>query len=575
MKESGMDDVLAPSTSSLLGDWTTTARMRDGYSNYRGWLYSAIHALASEAAAQPVCMGKFKGVEKKERPSGKKAYHQSKMTQSAQSKTADQEFDVVIDHPVLKMLERPNPIQTRWEFVYSFVTNLKLTGWSYVIANTDKDGNLELWSLPTTWVRPDHSKGPFSQFRIVNPQKPGSYLDAKPLTREQVGFAHLPNPSDPLSALSPVMSQLASIRIDDHIQTSQERFFENGIFPAVVVTMGKGPYNDTVGRPVLNGVQRRQVVAAIRKVMGGVANYGNPAIVDGLIEKIDRLSATQNEMGWDKSEDKVRTRILSAFGVHPYILGEAVSVGGYAQVAKIEERFCKRVNSDLDMLSCVVTNLVGSATQDEELLVWWEKTKPNDPGLEWQKRQFARTNGDISQNELRAELGLPPDEDNNEAVLNAGQVNSITQLLGQVGAGAIDNVQAKEILRGMGLPDDMAEKIAGPKREPPAPAPAPVVPGKPGEQVAKPSKPPTEQEMVGQATEELKKAIDLLKAPPETIADLVMPCVKFNPNHDDQGRFATGGGAGVATHDIKTLKSVADDLDNIPTEVDEITKELK
>jgi hypothetical protein len=249
-------------------------------------------------------------------------------------------------------------------------------------------------------------------------------------------------------------------------------------------------------------------------------------------------------MGWDKSEDKVRTRILSAFGVHPYILGEAVSVGGYAQVAKIEERFCKRVNSDLDMLSCVVTNLVGTSTQDESLLVWWEKTQPNDPGLEWQKKQFARTNGDISQNELRAELGLPPDEDNNEATLNAGQVNSITQLLGQVSAGAIDNVQAKEILRGMGLPDDMAEKIAGPKRVPPAPAPAPVVPGKPGEQEAKPPKPLTEQEVVGQATEELKKAIDLLKAPPETIADLVMPCVKFNPNHDDQGRFATGGGSG-------------------------------
>jgi hypothetical protein len=96
--------------------------------------------------------------------------------------------------------------------------------------------------------------------------------------------------------------------------------------------------------------------------MGGVANYGEPAIVDGMIESVTRLSATQNEMGWEKSEDKIRTRILSAFGVHPYILGEPVGVGGYAQVVNIEKRFYKRVNTFLDMLSTVVTNFVGPMT---------------------------------------------------------------------------------------------------------------------------------------------------------------------------------------------------------------------
>ena len=146
----------------------------------------------------------------------------------------------------------------------------------------------------------------------------------------------------------------------------------------------------------------------IRKTMGGVANYGNPAIVDGLIENITRLSATQNEMGWEKSEDKVKSRILSSFCVHPYILGEPVNVGGYAQAAKIEERFCKRVNTFLNMLSGIVTNF-GSSLVNEALVVWWEQCQPHDPSIRAKQITDARKNGDISRNEVRAEcriLGL-------------------------------------------------------------------------------------------------------------------------------------------------------------------------
>jgi hypothetical protein len=417
LKASGMLESLAPAQSSFLGDWNNQTSNREGYASYRGWLYSAIHALASEAAGQAVNVGQLGNPEvASSKPKGSKSYHLSKMTQSAKTKAANQELEVLLEHPLLTALEHPNPIQQRWQFVYSFVANLNLTGWAYVVANKTEDGSIEFYSLPTSWVRPDHKEGPFSRFYIINPNRPGSYADAKPLTREQVAFAHLPNPSDPLSALAPINSQMSAVRIDNQIQTSQEKFFENGIFPAVVVTMGKGPFSDTQGRPVLTGVQRRQITGAIRKVMGGVSNYGNPAIVDGLIEKIDRLSATQNEMGWNKSEDKVRTRILSAFGVHPYILGEAVGVGGYAQVAKIEERFCKRVNVFLDFLSSVVGSFTETLFPEEKLIVWWEAAKPNDPQLNWQKTQFARENGDISQNELRADIGYPPDEDNNESI---------------------------------------------------------------------------------------------------------------------------------------------------------------
>lgn len=411
-KAAGTIDLGMGGGESMGGNIFASKAGSERYSLFRGWVYAAINAIASEAAGQPVNIATLKGgtAEAGER----RSIPQRKELAKLRKKSAEQEWELLYDHPLMEALDNPNPIQGRWQFTYSFIANLCLTGWAYVVGGVGPEGKLEYYSLPTTWITPIHSPTPFAKFKIQDPSKAASGSEGVILERENVGFAHLPNPANPLGALSPSGAQVAAIRIDDHIQTSQERFFENGIFPSVIVTVGKDPHPDhnPAGgiRPRLSGEQRRQVVGAIRKVMSGVSNYGNPAIVDGLIEKIERVSATSTEMGWDKSEDKVRTRILSAFGVHPYILGEPVSVGGYAQAAKIEERFCKRVNTYLEMLSNLMTSLSGLAQSSEKIYVWWEPCASSDPSLRSMNLREARKNGDITKNELRAELGFPPDD---------------------------------------------------------------------------------------------------------------------------------------------------------------------
>ena len=65
-------------------------------------------------------------------------------------------MEVLEDHPLLDVLERPNPIQYRWQFVYSFVANLNLTGRAYVVRDEGEDGRTEFYCPPTTWVKPNH-----------------------------------------------------------------------------------------------------------------------------------------------------------------------------------------------------------------------------------------------------------------------------------------------------------------------------------------------------------------------------------------------------------------------------------
>jgi hypothetical protein len=526
MKKPDISRILMPfdaaSPFTQLADQAANTRR---YQLYRGWVYAAVNALAAEAAGQPVTLGRVSSKSKKGKPRSEKGY--VKVPSFYRTKQADDEVEIIYEHPLLDALEPPNPIQGLWQYVYSYVANLCLTGWSFIVIDDQGKDGRDYYSIPTTWIRPDHSEGAFSKFRIINPQNPASELNGEPLDRSQVMFATLPNPADPMGALSPSTATSQAISIDDQIQTSQAAFFENGIFPSVIVTMGSNPHPDVPAgiRPRLTSEQRRQVYGAIKKVSSGVANYGNPAIIDGMIEKIERLSASQNEMGWEKSEKAVRTRILSAYGVHPFILGEEMP-GSYAQANIVEGRFYKKVNTYLKMLSDLHT---AHARQhdDDSILMWWEPCKAVDPGMERSAWESARNRGDVRQNEYRAEvMGLPPDPDETEELIDKGMTKDVLAVAQGVRAGTIEKEQGVAILVGIGMPEKMARKIAG-EAAPPPPAPPAVAPGIPGAPVAGAVAPqaatnePTGDDMQ-QAVKTLDRLIGICELDPDDEVDRIM-----------------------------------------------------
>ena len=468
----GIDSIVGGgSGSSQFNQLGNSSGNRRRYALFRNWVHAAIHALAIEGASQPVNMGRLlpldggKAIELGGEKNAK--FVRSKMCANAKEKTHAANFEIVGSHDLLSVLERPNKIQNRWQYVYSFIANMNLTGWGFIVRGTNEEsGKTEFFSLPTTWVRPNHEKGAFSRFFIVNPRNPSAEI-GPPLDASQVAFAFIPNPSDLMTALAPAQAQSAAINIDDKIQSSQTVFFENGVFPSMIVTVGKNPLPGISGRmgegiaPRLTGAQRRQIYHAINSVIGGTTNYGRPAILDGLIERIDRWSATQNEMGWEKSEDKIRTRILSSFGVHPFILSGEMA-GSYAQAYVIEDRFCGRVNTFLDLLGIVQTELVQNIEDSDDLLVWWDECKARDPKRDDDLHLKARANKDISKSEFRQYMGLPPAEDDAEEVLTSGaMLQAVMQMVLAATAGTATPEQAIAMFHGMGVPDELARRMAG------------------------------------------------------------------------------------------------------------------
>jgi hypothetical protein len=490
---------------------------RERYGMFRGHLYSAINAICTRAAGQAAHVGKVEGAdvpeERRQIPRSKQARIRNlpKAVQELCQKSPDLSVELVLDGPLVEALEEPNDMQRRWQFVYSFVANLLLTGRGYVIGSVS-EGELEFFSLPTSWIRPNKN---FTEFEVVNPRTQMPVTTDQKLTRENVAFATLPNPSDPMAAMAPAQAQSRAIMIDEHIQTSQERFFHNGIFPSVVVTVGADPHPAGGGpsfRPRLSGSQRRAVASAIRKTMSGVANYGNPAIIDGMIERIDRLSATQNEMGWDKSEVKIRQRILGAFGVHPFILGEPVNVGGHAQAFVIEKQFCTGVNTYLNMLSGLMTGFFKpvSIENQEKIVVWWEPCEAQDAAIEAQNWRDARKNGDVTRNEIRHRLNLTPDESGGDrnTQFTPQHVQQITQIQKDVEGGSLDRDAAiATLVITMDLTEQEANQLI----------PEPVEP-----EVGLLPALPFEGESLEEAAGALRLAVDALKITPQQIADKVL-----------------------------------------------------
>ena len=558
-KQGAIDGTFAPVAGGI-DQWQSRAKNRERYALFRGTLYAAVNALSMHAAGQPPVVKRLKGTEK---PKGKKA--------------ASREMEVAEDHPLVKTLRKPNPFQDGWQFVYMFVSNINLTGRAYVVGDTDSKGNLELYALPTSWVSPLYQDGKQTGWRVGDPNKPqSSHQDLKP---EQVVCASLPNPADPRAALAPAESQMPAIRVDDNIWSSREMFFHNGIFPGCIVTVGQNPHPDAgnTGRPMLSSTQRRQVHAAIKKVMGGVANYGNPAIVDGLIESIERLSMTSNEMGWEKSAAETKAAILSAFCVHPYILGEHMP-GSMAQAKVIKELFYERVNIFLRMLGSSVTAYLEGMGGDEVVVIEWKPKEFVDEEAQWKRLQDARRNDDVGQNEIREYLGLPPEEDKTENIIGkaAKDVLAVLQTKSQ---GMIKRSQAVAFIVGMGIPQDKAEAMVGEDEpEPPAQSPSGPGAGPPG---GKPSGKPTPGEPPTEAPEtpadQLKKAIKYLREAPLDVSGALArrivkdSAIKHLPGQHNQLSHGRGGssapdtggsgGSGGNTEDFNFGASWAMDYD--------------
>jgi HK97 family phage portal protein len=213
----------------------------------------------------------------------------------------------VTRHAVLDLWNKPNPWQTRQEFVEATQQHLDLTGegWWVIARLPLADIPLELWT-----VRPD---------RMTPVPHPTQYLsgyvyrgpdgEQVPLGLDEVVQIKLPNPLDPYRGLGPVQAILVDLDAARYSAEWNRNFFLNSAEPGGIIEAPEKLTDD----------EFNEFTARWREQHQGVSGAHRVAILEKM-KWVDR-SISQRDMQFVELRKVSREVIREAFGIHGHMLG--------------------------------------------------------------------------------------------------------------------------------------------------------------------------------------------------------------------------------------------------------------
>ena len=318
---------------------------------------------------------------------------------------------ILENHPVIDLLDRPNPLQSYSEFFGSLFGYLLLSGNAYILkAGADNGAPRELHQL-----RPDRIviKGggqpiPSRYEYRVNGKVENVYdVDA------DNGFSELKhvklwNPLDDYYGCSPLSA--AAVDVDQHNMSSKHNvnLLMNGARPSGAVIFKP---KDDAGFPVnLTESQRQQLLTDVNNRFSGSNNAGRPLLLEGDFDWRE-MGMSPKDMDFLNLKHMSASDIAMCFGVPNQLVGvpdsQTYSNVAEARLALYEETIIphlRKIQSDLNEWLMPMF--------DERLELEFDIDAI--PALSERRRKIyenvvsAVNAGIMSRNEARAAVGLEP-----------------------------------------------------------------------------------------------------------------------------------------------------------------------
>lgn len=330
------------------------------------------------------------------------------------------------DHPLRRLFELPNPVDTSFNLLYELQMFEELTGVSYLWAIPNRWGvPCELWVLPSHWVWPRTGSG-----KLVDNSNPHSdelieYYEIRPwggigsagtlrIDPHEIICNRWPSPVNKLDGYSKLQAIAQWIDSEESISKSRWSQFQNQARPELWIELGAGyedPDDDRIAR----------VEAKIMNKFMGEYNYGKP-IVSPPGSKLTPLSFNPTEMAYFQSEEQIRDMILSTFGVPKTAVG-IVGEMTYGSLLASLAQFCAYcLNIRLAVRGQSLTKDLASRWNEgnRKVKLWWDDCVPADP---------TQVNADISAdlaadaitpNEVRLLRGRKPYEKGGDDPMTSG-----------------------------------------------------------------------------------------------------------------------------------------------------------
>lgn len=245
-----------------------------------------------------------------------------------------------VDHPLAKLVARPNPHQSWPEFQGQNIVYENLAGNVYIYMDRDRNGDvIAMYSLrpDRVFIIPGKQRiNGVLQSTILGylyvPEGRSKWLEwdkaeqrralneglAFPIVAQDMMHVKLPNPGDPLEGMgygmSPVSPGAQSADVDNSVTRFLKLFFDRGVMLTGVLQFDVPIEDNTLSR-----IRHRW-----REIYGGFENWDIGVLDQGA--KYQRVGLTFEEMGFDGIDERNESRILGPFGVPPILIGTRVGL---------------------------------------------------------------------------------------------------------------------------------------------------------------------------------------------------------------------------------------------------------
>lgn len=269
-----------------------------------GYVYVAVERKASAVASGRLMVykakkrGRGKSVGKTKLEWLRSAAH----GKSAMWAAMADDVEAVPDHPILRLMQFPNPHWSGSELAHLDAMFLESTGNSYLHVVTDRKGvPMELWPLfpQATRVIPDENTLVKGYLYGRDP------TDAQVFVPDEVSHARLPNPFNPYYGLAPIMACMLDADVYNAGNQQELALMDNYARPDMLVNV-KG---NTIPKEV-----RERIDQQINQRHRGVKNRGKYLILSGDIN-VTPLQFNPKDMAWVDQQKWLRDNIAAAYGV--------------------------------------------------------------------------------------------------------------------------------------------------------------------------------------------------------------------------------------------------------------------
>ena len=330
--------------------------------------------------------------------------------------------DVIEQHPLINLMDRPNPLQSKSEFMNAMFGFLLLSGNAYVLkvgSEIGKPRELHLLRPDRVVIQGGNKSIPQRYDYVINGKVQQSFKVDPNTGFSELKHIKLWNPLDDYYGCSPLAA--AAVEVDQHNLASQHNInlLNNGARPSGAVIFK--PKDDGGFAINLSESQRQQLLTDLNNRFTGAGNAGRPMLLEGDFDWKE-MGLSPKDMDFINLKHMSATDIALCFGVPSQLVG-VPDAQTYANVA--EARLALYEETIIPHLKLVESDLNEWLVPMFDERLYLEFSTEEIPALAERKRKTyenitqAVNAGIMTRNEAREQIGLSPVDGGDEIYINA------------------------------------------------------------------------------------------------------------------------------------------------------------